>query len=155
MRKEKPTEALSLQEATYCVIHEFGIKRLAGLLDLPPTTLYTKADPHQASGLTAAELVRITLLSRDDRLIEAVSREVGGAFYRLPEFSEDSDADLLQMLCTLGAEEGEFCQQLLFFFNDRRISPDEFRRLDKELFDVVSAVAVIRARLRAMAYGDR
>lgn len=153
MRKEKPTESLSLEEATYCVIHEFGIKRLAGLLDLPPTTLYTKADPHQASGLTACELVRITLLARDDRLIEAVSREVGGAFYRLPERTDDTDADLLQLMCRLGAEEGEFCQALLFHFADRKISQDEFRRLDKELFDIVAAVATIRARLQAIANG--
>lgn len=153
MRKPKPTEALTQDDAAYLVCHEFGVAKLAKLLDLPPTTLYTKVDPYQPSCLTSAELVRVSILTRDDRLIEATCREIGGAFYRLPEVQRDSDASLLEMLCKLGAEEGEFCQRLWQFMADGDISLAEFKVLDKELFDIVAAVARLRERIREIADG--
>lgn len=132
----------------------FGMKRLAALLGISLSSMYGKTDPlDHASQLTVWDVMRITMLTRDTRIVEAISRSVGGAHYQLPDLTEVPDDALLNLLMEADIQRGRFSTDLRQAMQDQRINPAELKQLDTDLLDVISVYAELRARLASMATG--
>lgn len=145
---------VDVHAAARAVAESFGIKRLAGLLEMPLSTLYAKTDALSADPsckLTVWDVVKITVFTRDTRIVEAISRTVGGAHYQLPDLSEVPDDALRDLLLKADEERGEFAGHLRRALADKHITQVEWKQLDADLLEIVAVYAEARARIAAMA----
>lgn len=147
----KALPSLDIAEAAHQVTQDYGVSELAALMAMPQSTLYNKANPNDMNAqLTAAEVVVITSLTRDYRLIEALCRSVGGAFFMVPKLDHVADAELLSLFGKIAIEEGHMHQSIAKAFEDGRLRKDEFKMISVDLNHLHSAVAELGARLEGM-----
>jgi hypothetical protein len=151
---------MDVHEAFYRVVHDYkaGVPALAAKMGVPPGTLYNKADPgneghHKPS---MADCVVATLLTGDKRIVQAMCRTVGGIYLDLPDLSGFDTDQLMSHILRIGREEGDFFDEIdNALSGDNRISPDEFKRIDKEAHEFVAAILEALQRMREMAGVDK
>lgn len=139
-------------EAFRQLVYGYGVVELAQSMGLRPGTLYNKADAdedthHQP---TLRDVVLATRLSGDMRVLDALDEQFGRAAFDVRPMASVSDSALLELLTTLGAENGEFHAALRRALADKRFKPEELRQVRAEAFDLVSALMTLVARLEGL-----
>ncbi|QZA80873.1 phage regulatory CII family protein [Deefgea piscis] len=138
-------------EAAQAVIHDYGVAALAGLMGMPVSTLYNKANPHDTQAqLTAAEVAVITSITRDLRMMKALSHATGGAFFVVPKLDHVPDTELLDLVGEVGIKKGIVHSEMSKAFADRVLQRHEFNAIDRAANDLHGAVAVLLGRLEGM-----
>lgn len=154
-RATQPRAATSVYEAFRQLVHldgPRGVEKLADFLGLATGTLYNKADSRSDSHHqpTVRDLIQVTHYRADFRALDALNEHFGRASFDCAQFAGHSDEALLELLCTLGSEHGEFHGALAAALADKRFTPEALQRVRGEAFDVVSALMTLVARLEGL-----
>lgn len=142
-----------LDLAGHDLVHAYkgGAAKLGPLVGLAPGTLSNKANPHQEHDFTVRELVRLTAITDDYRLLDAVERLLGRVAVPLDDYDHTSDVDLLSRWADWQAEIGESAKTIRDALADGRIDHTELREIRRELFEDFAAALVLLGRLEAIA----
>lgn len=150
--KQQPSSDFA--QAAHDVVSDYGVANLAALLGMPVSTLYNKANPNDTNAqFTAPEVVQITAITRDKRMIQAQCRGAGGSFYSLPQLDHVADAALLEICSRIAIEEGHMHQEITKAFADGKLARQEYERIHKEISDLHGVIAELDARLAGMVRG--
>lgn len=147
----KVTPPLDFAEVAHAVIHDYGVQTLASLMGMATSTLYNKANPHDLNAqLSAAEVVVITSITRDFRLMKVLCQSTGGAFFSIPELDHVPDTELLDLVGQVGICKGLVHSEMSKAFADRVLKRSEFNNIERAANDLHAAVAVLIGRLESM-----
>lgn len=147
--------AASVYEAFRDLVHldgPRGVEALAAFMGIRTGTLYNKADSGDDSHSqpTVRDLIQVTHYRADFRALDALNEQFGRASFDCAQFEGHSDEALLELLCTLGSEHGEFHGALASALADKTFTAAELQRVRGEAFDVVSALMTLVARLEGL-----
>jgi hypothetical protein len=139
-------------EAFREVCYAFGIPELARELGMRAGTLYNKADadPDSHNQPTLRDVVLVTRLTDDYRVLDALEEMFGRAAFDVGHMDQKSDQALLDLLTRLGKETGDFHGALNRALADRRFTRDEFNQVRAEAFHMVSALMTLVGRLEGI-----
>jgi len=125
------------------------VPALAGRMGLRPGTLYNKAeagdDTHNQP--TLRDVVLVTEITGDTRVVEALAGTFGLATFDTSNTAAATDEELLTLLASVGAENGEFCTALTTGLRSQRFSPEQLAHIRGEALDVVAALMTLVHRL--------
>lgn len=139
-------------EAFRRVCYEYGVQSLANQLGMKVGTLYNKADADSESHNqpTLRDLMLVTRLTGDTRVLDALDEMFGRAAFDVDQHREASDDALLEILCRLGTEHGELHAAIGAALKDHKFTVAELQRVRGEAFDVVSALMTLVVRLEGL-----
>lgn len=155
-RAMERSSAPNVFEAFKELVYSFGPKDLAPLLGCKVGTLYNKADADEGSHAqpTLRDVVLLTQITGDMRVLDALNEMFGRAAYDCVKHQEASDEALLELLAGLGKESGEFHAALAAGLKQRRFTLETMRTIRGEAFDVVAALMTLLARLEGYVDAD-
>ncbi len=133
-----------------CYAH--GVPQLAKDMGLKPGTLYNKADADADSHNqpTLRDVMLATRLTGDCRVLDALEEMFNRAAFDVGQLTECSDEALLDLLCKVGKEHGEFHDALRRALRDRKFTRDGLNAIRAEAFDAVSALMTLVTRLEGL-----
>jgi hypothetical protein len=139
-------------EAFRDLCYVFGVPKLAGEMGMKPGTLYNKADADDDSHNqpTLRDLVLVTRLTDDLRVLDALEEMFGRAAFDVSQMAEKSDEALLELITCLGKESGEFHAAMHRALLQRKFTPADMTRIRAEAFDMVGALMTVVARLEGL-----
>lgn len=141
-----------VQEAFYRVVHDFGVVKLAGMMGTSPAVLYNKANHHESSHHkpTLADALVVSNLTGDKRIPFSFAAACDGTFFELPDVSHISDTDLVQGMCNIGMEGGDFYRVMNKALEDNSISGNDFAAIEHEALEWIAAIAEMLERVRGL-----
>lgn len=147
----KAARPLDVFEAFRQVVLSGDVPELAAHLGYRPGTLYNKADAGDEAHNqpTLRDVVLVTRLRGDLRIVEALARMFGRATFDAAEHANVSDQDLLTLLAHMGAENGQFHAALATGLQQRRFTRLVLQQIHAEGMDIVSALMTLLHRLEA------
>lgn len=114
-------------------------------------TLTNKVNHKQPHQLTPAELVALQLASGDLRILNCMAAELDCAVVPLDtKLLGASDAELLGLWAECVVEEGETATAIRDALADGDIEPDEFERIQREIFEDFTAKLALLQRLQTL-----
>lgn len=139
-------------EAFRRLVYVHDVKRLAPQMGMKAGTLYNKADADADSHNqpTLRDVVALTQLTRDMRVLDALNEMFGRAAFDATAHAEASDAALLELVTTLGEQSGELHAAIRRALLSREFRMNNLQEVRAEAFDVVGAVMTLVARLEAL-----
>lgn len=141
-------------EAFRLVVYDYpgGVEELARKTAMAPGTLYNKANLNESSHHkpTLGDAVLVTLASKDNRIAHAFAATCGEVCFPLPDFSKVSDAALLELINTVGAEGGDFYRSINQGMADRLYRRAEHERVKAEAHEFIAAICEAVARLEGL-----
>lgn len=142
---------VSPQAAFRAVVHTYGVEAMANALLMVEGTLHNKCNADQDSHHkpTMQDVVNVTRISGDHRILESLDRMFNRAGYELNR-GPVSDEALMELLCKVGSESGEMHSALLKSLADSRFCLADLQRVRAEAFDVISAVLNFVQRLEGL-----
>lgn len=142
---------LSPQVAFREVVRTYGVKEMAAQLLMTEGVLqnkcHTDEDSHHKP--TMADVVNVTRVSGDTRILESLDRMFGRAGYEIVPGPVD-DSALMELLCRIGTEKGAMYAALQKGLHDKRFCLDDYRAVKGEAYDVISAVLDFIQRLEGL-----
>lgn len=149
MPKKNEVDHANPFEAFRQLVYLHDVKNLAAHLGMKLGTLYNKADAdvHSHNQPTLRDVVALTQLTGDFRVLDALNEMFGRAAFDVSPHVQVSDSALLELLTTLGIENGDFHKALHDALVDGKFSKAELQAIRGAAFDMVSALmtAVHRA----------
>jgi len=144
--------ALNPLEAFRDVCYAYGVSELAAALAYRKGTLYNKADADAESHHqpTLLDVVNVTRVTYDHRILESLDRMFGRAGFLLPPESLCSDEHLLDLLCKVGEESGQLHAAVRNAMADRRFTLVELQLIRGEAFDLIGQLMVFLVRLEGL-----
>lgn len=132
-----------------------GIPAVAVKLGISPGVLYHKLagaeDSHHK--LTVRDMVLVWLVTQRTGHLEALARAMNCVCFPAPDFAGLSDQALLDLLCKVHEEAGQFHAALKVALADGRISAEERVELRREAYEWMGAIAEADARLEGLVHG--
>jgi hypothetical protein len=152
--KRKPAAGVPAnpQDAFRQVCYAFGVKELAALLVMKTGVLYNKCDADEDSHHqpTLRDVVRVTQATGNTLVLDSLDRMFHRAAYDVTSGHEVSDKALLELLCTVGSENGAMHAALSKALQDLRLTSDEVKAVRGEAFDLITAVLTFVHRLQGL-----
>lgn len=147
-----PADSLTIFEIAQQVARRHGVAELAEQMGKNVGTLYNKLNPADDNRheLTLRDVIQITTITNDNRIVEKLAAMRGLATFHVPTFRSYSDVDLLEALTGLAIENGHFQQAIGEGLADRRFSRAEWERVRAEALRLVGAVMETVSRLETM-----
>lgn len=147
-------------QAFHDVVHAFGVKDMALLLDMPIGTLYNKCNlnnnenNHNKPLLTEAVLV--SKLSGNKLIAQEFCRAVDMVAVPLPDLSNLSTDALLVHLTEVQIRNGSFHHEIHDSISgDNAIDAKEYSRIEHQTHLYVAAILESLARMKEMAGGGK
>lgn len=142
---------LNPQEAFALVVHEHGSKQVAAALLMNRGTLQNKCSTDEDSRHkpTLQDVVNVTRATGDMRILESLDRLFNRAGYELAP-GPVSDEAVLELLCTVGSEQGQMHAALHRVLKHKRITAAALRPVRAEAFDLINAVLTLVQRLEGL-----
>lgn len=139
-------------EAFRRLVYLHDVKRLAPQMGMKAGTLYNKADADTDSHNqpTLRDVVSLTQLTGDMRVLDALNELFGRAAFDVAPHAQVSDAALLELLTQLGIEKGEFHRALHTALADGKFTAKELQQIRATAFDMVGALMTLVARLEGL-----
>lgn len=139
------------QEAFRQVVYAYGAKEMAAALLMNEGTLHNKcnADEDSHHKPTLKDVMHVTRVSGDTRILESLDRMFGRAGYDVTPGAV-SDAALLELLCKVSSESGAMHQAVLAGLQDERFTAVELQAVRAEAYDVINAVLGFVQRLEGL-----
>lgn len=141
----------SPQDAFRAVVRQFGVEAMAAELLMVEGTLHNKcnADEDSHHKPTLQDVVNVTRVSGDKRILESLDRMFDRAGYELSA-GPVSDEALLELLARVGSESGAMHHALLSGLQDKRFSLADLQLVRGEAFDLINAVLNFMQRLEGL-----
>lgn len=148
-----------VQQAFHDVVFDYGVEKLAAMMNMSRGTLYNKCNcndnENNHNKPTGAELVLVTLLTGDKRIVQAFSRTVGGVYYEFPDFSSLTTDALMVHILKIAHENGDFHRAIERATALDGISRQEYAAIEKEGHELIAAILESLVRMKEMSGGDR
>lgn len=141
------------EQAFYNVVSDYapGAKALADAMGRRYKALLNKANPNeQAHEPTLSDVRKVTALTGDLRVIEALAAEQGAVVVRLPEVPDCSRQDLLQHVLTCNKEFADVFAELQEDMRDGKLRAHEYERLQVQVNESIAAHLELLEQARSM-----
>lgn len=145
--------SLEVFEALRETARQFGVDKLAGLMNVRRGTLFNKlslTDNTSHHKPTLADFIQILSHSRDLQPLRALNSLFGCVTYQLPDLSQASDEALLDLVNKVHAEGGDVHREMGEALEDGSVSHDEFKAVDREIHEWISAILELRSRFKGL-----
>jgi len=116
-------------------------KQIASAMCWPTHKLYELYDPESTRHIWVQDVIQLYLITRDDRLIQAIAGKCDGVYVFL-----QSDDDRVADLAVALKEVGEFCSETAKALKDNIITDDERKRISKEYKEAITALIAVGKR---------
>lgn len=132
-----------------------GIPAVAAKMGMQPRVLYNKlaGDEDSHHKLTVADFIRIWLVTQRIDHLQALSRTLNCVCFPVPDYAGLSDQALLDLLCKVHEEGGQYHAALKLALADGKIDAVERASLRREAFEWIGAIVEADARLEGLAHG--
>lgn len=108
---------------------------------------HTDDDSHHKP--TLADVVNVTRISGDTRILESLDRQFGRAGYELTA-GPVSDEAVLELLCKVAGESGQMHQALVAGLSSERFTLEKLQGVRGEAYDLINAVLNLVQRLEGL-----
>lgn len=149
-------EVLPLPLALYHAAREFpgGVKAIAAVYGLNPTTLQHKLSPTQPThSPNILDLEAVLATTQDDRILDSLGEVANGALWVRPDAClTENTADLVKMISTLHDQMGEMLHSVADTTRDGLVDDHERAELRKRARHLMQAVLALE--LAAERFGE-
>ncbi len=146
---------MNIQDAAHLIGHEYpgGSGPIADRMGIGRVVFNNKINPNNTTHhLTMVEALRLQQLAGRYDVLFAMAEACGFICLPVPgEVHENVDRDVA-MLCK---EFGEYIGRVSEALDDGRVTPNEIKRCEKELAEMIVAANTLQASLAAMAVKRR
>ncbi|MGE0350933.1 phage regulatory CII family protein [Hydrogenophaga sp.] len=152
MSKKPEIGAANPFEAFRNVVYLHDVPTLASDMGMRPGTLYNKADADHDSHNqpTLRDVVMVTRLSGDMRILDALNEMFNRAAFDVAPYACASDAALLELITKMGVESGEFHAAVRQALLAKKFTAPDLQRIREEAFDLVGALMTLVARVEGL-----
>jgi hypothetical protein len=142
----------NILDAVYRTVHDFGAAKLAEITGASAGVIDNKANPNGTTPhqTTLADALVWQAITKDFRILHAMSRALGHVAIPLPDLSCISDEALLELMLKIGAEEGDFSRAVSAGFADDRFTRGEYERCAQEAHEWIAAIVETVNRMRGL-----
>lgn len=140
-------------QAAYRVAHDYpgGAVKLAEKMGINPGTFLNRVNPEQEEHrLWLANAVQMQVVSGDHRILHAMAATLGEVCFRVPDLSRVSDQALIELLCKVGAEGGDFHRVINLGLHGERFSRAHLAQIRQEGLEFIAAIAETMARMEGL-----
>jgi len=147
----------AFDNAAFNTVHDFpgGAKALAEVLGVSAGVLRHRANPNDAANqFSVRDVIRIMLASQDFRMLHGMATDLGKAcvLVDVPDLSASALAG------AMNAAVQEFAQFLSVVTEataDNSVTPNELKRIDRELGELIQQANILRAVCAALGPGRK
>ena len=152
MRKQNEADHANPFEAFRALVYLHDVKRLAPQMGMKAGTLWNKADADADSHNqpTLRDVVALTQLTGDARVLDALNEMFGRAAFDVAPLSTASDEALLELITRMGDENGQFHAALRKALVAHTFSREDLQRVRAEAFDLVAALMTLLTRVEGL-----
>jgi hypothetical protein len=139
-------------EAFRRLVYLHDVKRLAPQMGMKPGTLWNKADADTDSHNqpTLRDVVSLTQLTGDTRVLDALNEMFGRAAFDVSPHAQASDDALLELITRMGVESGEFHAAVLQALVAKKFTVADLQAIRAEAFDLVGALMTLVHRVEGL-----
>jgi len=146
-------------EAVYRVAHDFmggaakggGAVKLAEKLLRNPGTFLNQVNPEtETHKLHLETAILMQMASGDHRILHAEAGMLGEVCFKVPDLSHVSDDALLELMCKVGAEGGDFYRVTNQALQKSRFTREEMAKVRHEGLEFIAAIAETMARMEGL-----
>ncbi|PQV50999.1 phage regulatory CII family protein [Paraburkholderia sp. BL21I4N1] len=145
---------MNILDAAHAVAHDYpgGCESLAPRMGMSAAVLRNKVNPNNTTHhLTVAEAVRMSQITGDVRIAEAIANELGHALVKLPQVSDCCDSAIVEMMGKAWETHGDVGREITKTLEDGRVEHKEVARVEARIFAHAQVLFNLAARLRGMA----
>ena len=145
---------MNISDAAYAVAHDYpgGCESLAPRMGMSANILRNKVNPNNTTHhLALAEAVRMSQITGDSRIAQAIAHELGFVLVETPRVEDCSDAAIVEMMGKAWSSHGEVGQEICKALEDGRVDVKEVERVDSRISKHAEVLFGLSARLRGMA----
>lgn len=146
-------------EAAYRVAHDFeggaakrgGAVRMAEKLGQNAGTFLNRLNPEtETHHLYLSTALQMQVVSGDHRILHAMAGTLGEVCFRIPDLSHVSDDALLELICKVGTEGGDFYRVVNESLLQKRFTHAQLAQIKQEGLEFIAAIAETMARMEGL-----
>lgn len=128
---------MKLETALYHAVHDFGLAKLAELMQLAESTLRNMANPRLASHEWTLKRIRQVIdFTGDQRVVHAFCAESGGMFLPLTPDGSMGDTDIFRQTTNVAKEFGDVVAEIQSSMADGSISQADRERIHQQIYEM-------------------
>jgi hypothetical protein len=137
--------------AAFNVGHDFegGVVALAPLIGKNPNSLNQELAGNGTAKLGLLDAVKMTVRSRDYRILDAFGVQCGRMTIPLPEMLDLEGDDCMRALAETSREFAELCAEVCRSLADDTVSDNELRRVERETGQLIATLNSLLATMVA------
>ena len=142
---------MNLKDALYHAVHDYpgGVAALAARMGLAASTLYSMANPNDATHDWPRErLEQAMVFTGDQQIVQSICTLAGGVFVPVA-VTHEPVADVSGQMLSLAAEFGGVARAVQDSVRDGRLTARERDRVAKHLYELIAAAAQLGQGLDA------
>ena len=139
---------MNVQDAAHAIAHEYGLPELALRMGINRQVFNNKVNPGCATHvLSLNEAVRMQQLTGRYDILYAMADTLGYVCMPAPHVD---DADVSAMLAHTCGEFGDYLREVERTMTDGRVTPNEVKRMQKELLELIASANALHGKLSSM-----
>lgn len=145
---------MNISDAAYAVAHDYpgGCESLAPRMGMSANILRNKVNPNNTTHhLSLAEAARMSQVTGDVRIAEALANELGYSLVQMPRVEDCNDAAIVEMMGEAWSTHGDVGKEICKTLEDGRVETKEVDRVESSIYKHAQVLFNISARLRGMA----
>ena len=142
---------MNIEDAAHRIGHEYpgGAGILAQRMGMNPVVFNSKLNPNtKTHHLSMVEALRMQQLAGRADILHAMAEALGYVAVPLPQVHDDDVAHALAATC---AEFGDYLRRVDESMRDGKVTPNEVKRLEKELTEMVAAATHLQSILAGLS----
>lgn len=142
---------MNVEDAAHAIAHEYegGFETLAVRMKIGAKVFNGKVNPNDKGHILGlVESVRMQQLTGRNDILFAMADTLGHVCIKLPDVTDDEVSKLLASFC---GEFGDYLKEVDKAMSDSKVTPNEAKRLQKELIEMIGAATRLNSRLSGMA----
>jgi hypothetical protein len=147
-------QPLNILDAAHALALEYdgGCESLAPRIGMSAHVLRNKVNPNNKTHhLTLVEALRMSVMTKDRRIVEAFAREMGLVCIEIPDAENCADADVIELMAQTWETNGDIGREVNAIFADGRVETHEVKRLKDRVWKHIRTVCGLAGRIAGMA----
>ena len=140
-------------QAAYRVAHDYegGAVKLAEKMGQNPGTFLNRVNPEtETHHLYVSTAVQMQVISGDHRILYAMGETLGECCFKVPDLKNVSDAALIELICKIGDEGGDFYKVINSGISEARFTRAAMEKIRTEGLEFIAAIAETMARIEGL-----